>query len=151
MPFEDSFTMFRRKKEAERAAQLAAKAAAAAGAEQHEEGRPKGFRRGRYAKPKGPVDRVVPKGMRAFRRQKGEPVPGVAAKPRGFTRDRAEATPVDPSVLRTPEGFDRGREVFVPGKPPDAVPPPDRFEATRIPSKPLAPGEILRPKGFRRY
>jgi hypothetical protein len=150
MPTEDSFTLFRKKKEAERAAQLAAKAAAsAAAAEPQEAGRPKGFRRGRFAKPQAPVQGVAPKGLKAFRKSRAA---GPAApKPRGFDRMRAAATPVDPATLEKPAGFDPGRIGKPFGTPADAAPPPLGFQSTRAALQHVDPSEVPRPKGFRRY
>ncbi len=150
MPMDD-FEAFRKKKEAQKAAEVAAKAAAEAAAEQQETGRPKGFRRGRYQKPPGPVQGVVPKRMRSFRAKKGAAAAVGDAKPRRFTTGRAEANPVDPAFLRVPEGFDRGREAFEPGKAVDVDPPPLKFESTRRVLRPLDPKQIPKPKGFRRY
>jgi hypothetical protein len=144
---EDPFEAFRKKKEAERVEWQAAQAAAL---ETPEEGRPAGFRRGRFRKPDAPVPVEPPKRLSVFRRNQaaGAVSPN---RPAGFTRGRLEASaPVDKADLAAPAGFSRGRaepETKAAGE----VQPPAGFDAGRKFKPAPAAGAESRPQGFKRY
>lgn len=146
----DDFEAFRRKKDADRAAKLAAEAAAKGAGIEEEPGRPKGFRRGRVAKPKQPVQGIVPKGLQTFSGVEGTLDPASLAKPKGFDLGRADLDPLKPGEALKPKGLDTGRFDTTLEKPPDAAP-PKGFRPTRFESKPIDPQDLPKPKGLKRY